>query len=489
MRWPLKYQIALPMAAVMLLGVAAASGLNALMAASGTRSRIEEQLRDVAAIISATNFPLTDGVLTQLRGLSGAHFVLVDETGKALASSGPELNLAPELPELTDGAADVGSDLALEDPIQVQGASYFHGRVASRPSTSGEARVVHMLYPVAEYEAAWQRAVLPSLAVLALALPASVLLAVATAARISRRTGRLQQQLRKIAGGNFHAAPLPGRDDELRDLAEGVNRMAAMLASSEEKVRKSERMQTLAQLGGAVAHQLRNSVTGCRMALDLHAEDCPLAAGDEALGVARRQLELMEEYVRRFLRLGKADAAARELEEVELRAVIDEVLPLVEPAARHARVSLAWKPPDSEAVVWADRMEVSQLLINLVLNGIEAAAGHPAAGLSGCQVAAGGNGSPPQVRIEIERADDARLRLSVSDTGPGPAAGLRDTLLEPFVSDKVDGVGLGLSVVRTIARQHGAQLSWHRDDGWTRFVVEFPSRSRTLEATSSQACV
>jgi signal transduction histidine kinase len=166
--------------------------------------------------------------------------------------------------------------------------------------------------------------------------------------------------------------------------------------------------------------------------------------------------------------------------------VIDEVLPLVEPAARHARVSLAWTPPESEAVVWADRMELCQLLINLVLNGIEAAAGHPAAGLSGCRVTTEGNGSPPQIRIEIERADESRLRLRVSDTGPGPAASVRDKLFEPFVSDKADGVGLGLSVVRTIARQHGAQLSWHRDDGWTRFVVEFPVVAGSLAGRSRE---
>jgi signal transduction histidine kinase len=463
MRWPLQYQIALPMAAVMLLGVATASGLNALVAARGTRSRIEEQLRDVAAIITGTNFPLNDSVLAKLHGLSGAHFIVVDAAGKSLVSSGPELNLAPDLP---DGAANVGNRLTLEDPIQVQGVNYFHGRVASRPSTSGEARVVHMLYPVAEYEAAWQRAVLPSLGVLAVALPVCVVLAVATAARASRRTGRLQQQLRRISSGEFHAEPLPARDDELRDLAEGVNRMAAMLASSEEKVRKSERMQTLAQLGGAVAHQLRNSVTGCRMALDLHAEDCPLTARDEAIRVARRQLELMEEYVRRFLHFGKVGETAGEFEEVELRAVIDEVLPLVAPAARHAGVKLTWDSQTSPAPIWADRMEVNQLLINLVLNGIEAAA-RPKEG----------NGSPPQVRIEIERAKHSRMRLRVSDTGPGPAASVRETLFEPFVSDKADGVGLGLSVVRTIARQHGAQLSWNRDHGWTRFVVEFPEKA------------
>jgi DNA-binding protein Fis len=64
-------------------------------------------------------------------------------------------------------------------------------------------------------------------------------------------------------------------------------------------------MRTLATLGGGVAHQLRNSVTGSNIALDLHAEECAAGRSCESLSVARRQLQLMEEYIRRFLQLGK----------------------------------------------------------------------------------------------------------------------------------------------------------------------------------------
>lgn len=475
MRWPLKYQIAIPMAAVMLLGVAAASGLNAYLAASGTRSRIEEQLRDAASIVAATNFPLTESVLAQLRGLSGAHFVSVDAAGNPIASSTPELLLAADLPNQRVRSSQ---DLSLQDPIRVHGESYFHGRVAvgypRRATGGGEGGVVHILYPVVEYEAAWQRAVFPSLAVVGVALPVAVLIAVATAARIIRRTARLQQQLGHIAEGDFAAAPVPTRNDELRDLAEGVNQMAAMLALSEEKVRKSERTQTLVQLGGGIAHQLRNSVTGCRMALDLHTEDCPLASSDESLRVARRQLELMAEYVRRFLQLGKADDGAGQFADVELGQVVNDVLPLVEPAAYHAGVRLSWTPPESAALVRADRTELSQLLINLVLNGIEAA-GRPAMG----------NGESPQVRISIERAAASQWQLCVGDSGPGPAEHVHERIFEAFVSEKADGVGLGLSVVRTIAQQHGAELSWNRDDGWTRFVVEFPEKTAVPKGESA----
>jgi signal transduction histidine kinase len=62
----------------------------------------------------------------------------------------------------------------------------------------------------------------------------------------------------------------------------------------------------------------------------------------------------------------------------------------------------------------------------------------------------------------------------VSDTGPGPAEDVQQTLFEPFVTEKPDGVGLGLSVAREVAEQHGGHIAWHRADGVTCFTVELP---------------
>lgn len=451
------------MASVMLVAIAAATGLNAVLAARGTRERIEARIEGAASIVTGANFPLTENVLRQLQGLSRAEFLLEDSHGEVTASSAAGLSLSG-IPQPQPPALARRPELVLEDPVQIGGEEYFHTRLPLRPRGGGFGnQTLHILYPVSEYRAAWQAAVLPSAGVLLVALPVVVVLATTTASRISRRTSRVKDQLHHIARGDFAPVPLPKRNDELRDLAEGVNQTAGMLASYEDQVRKGERMQTLAELGGAVAHQLRNSVTGCRMALDFHTQDCS-SRDDESLRVARRQLELMEEYVRRFLQLSKAERNTA-FADVDLNAVVEDVLPLVEPAARHAGVQLQWQPPPSPAMVRADRTELGQLLINLVLNGIEAAV-RPLPG----------KGSRSAVRIEVERGP-LHPRLLVSDTGPGPGPEVRDRLFEPFVSEKADGVGLGLSVVRTIAAQHGADLNWERADGWTQFRIEFPSES------------
>ena len=87
----------------------------------------------------------------------------------------------------------------------------------------------------------------------------------------------------------------------------------------------------------------------------------------------------------------------------------------------------------------------------------------------------------------IERTSDALVQLGVSDSGPGPGDKVRQRLFDPFVSEKVDGVGLGLSVVQSIARQHGAEVKWGRVDGWTHFRVGFPASAK-IEANGGTAC-
>src|SRR5690606_23348351 len=112
-------------------------------------------------------------------------------------------------------------------------------------------------------------------------------------------------------------------------------------------------MRTLALLGAGLAHEMRNAATGCRMAVDLHAAQCPLGPEEESLGVAKRQLELMENRLRRFLSLGK-QAPQLERAPVELGGLVASVLPLVEPTARHSGVELQWSPPPAPVELVAD---------------------------------------------------------------------------------------------------------------------------------------
>jgi len=480
MHWPLRYQIMLPMAAVMLLAVVFVEGVGALLAVRDTKQQIETQIREVARIAHEASFPLTAPVLRQMRALSGAELIVVDAAGRPLAASD---NLAARdkvdgielLPTASSPAAHSG--IAESQRVQLDDRSFFHTVVPLPARAGGEPARLHILFPEEEYERAWQREVYPPLAFIAVALPVVFVLSLVTAARIASRVEGLRDQVDNIAQGDFQPMELPERQDEIRALAAAVNRMAAKLSDYETEVRRTERMRTLAHLGGGIAHQLRNSATGCAIAVDMHAEECPLGEASETLAVAKRQLRLMEEYIQRFLQLGKPSEPG-ERQSIDLSALVENLLPLVEPSAKHARVTLEWQHDGKLATVIGNSERLAQTVINLLVNAIEAAG----------QAGTGDGASTARVRVDVASTSAGRILLRISDTGRGPAENVQQSLFEPFVTAKADGVGLGLSVAREIVEQHGGRIAWQRADGMTHFTVELPTEVAEASRVEVAGC-
>ncbi len=344
MRWSLRYQIMAPMAALIVVSIVGLSVVQAYLAAESATQQIRRRLRDVMATLTESNFPLTEGVLRQMKGLAGADFVLADGQGKVQV--GTRSMRATAL----DPKAIAG-DWSFASPIMLDGRAFLHATASVQRGAGGEA-VLHVLYPEDAYRDARRRALQPPLLIGALALLVVAGLGATIANRVTRPLRRLKDQVERVSQGTFAAMSVPDRHDEVRDLIVSINRMTTTLMEFEQRVRETERMRTLGQLGGGLAHQLRNAATGARMALDLHRRHCSLP-DDEGLDVAQRQLVLMERYLQRFLRLGRPQPAQRE--PLELRALVAELVPLVEPAAQHAAVELSVDLPPTPVWLSAER--------------------------------------------------------------------------------------------------------------------------------------
>ncbi len=456
MRWPIRNQIMWPLMAVALVSLAGVGAFNAQLATRRTRAQIESQLQGVVGVLDATNFPLTDAVLRQMRDLSRAEFALVDTQGAVRAAS------FAEPPPLTADAPPVKpSEVALGPTVNVAGRSYFHTAIELHglaPARSD--RVLHVFFPQAEYRRSWREAFIPPLVIGIDFVIAVAAVAHVVASRLSRGASRLGSEVLRMAHGDFAAAPLPKTDDEIRDLSIAINRTAEMLADYERQVRRTEQTRTAALLGASLAHEMRNAATGCLMALDLHAEGCPGANEEESLAVAKRQLRLMESQLQRLLQVGKASSAARR-STVDLRGLVENLLPLVQPAAHHADVQLDWLPPAQPLNIDGDKEQLSQVVLNLILNALEAAR-HD-------ESAAGDR----RVGVEL-RSAEGQVQFSVSDTGPGPNGEVTATLFDPFVTTKPEGAGLGLAVARQVVEAHAGTIDWRRAGGVTLFSVRLP---------------
>jgi signal transduction histidine kinase len=294
-----------------------------------------------------------------------------------------------------------------------------------------------------------------------LAIVATGLCGVWIAHRISLTANQISRHVRRIAQGDFRPFPVPLQQDELGDLVRDINTMAEQLKLYEAKIRRTEQEKILEQLGSGLAHEIRNAVTGARMALQIHAGECPLEEC-ESLAIATRQLQIMENQLQRYLQLSRTQETI-DPKSVDLTAMLEHLLPLMRPLAEHLLVVLAWDRPAEPIHAMANREALEQVILNLLQNGIEAAAAqsYPAS-------------AERQVQLSLQQTAASAVRITVTDSGAGPSPAVRDRLFEKFATDKLHGTGLGLSVSRDIVQQHDGTLTWKRDGDRTVFTVQLP---------------
>lgn len=312
-------------------------------------------------------------------------------------------------------------------------------------------------------ETAWRQArweaVWPPLAIGGVTLLVMLLLSAALAQRLSRRFQTIQQLFARLADGKFDHAPATAPRDEVYELTLSANQLSDQLATMRDQISRTERLRLLAQLASGLAHQLRNAVTGAKMAIQLHQRRCREQVNDESLSVALRQLAITEEQIKGLLTLGRRDEYCASGGRLE--TVLDEIEMLLQPICEHARVTLQCNRTAGDKEIQFENVNtIKAALLNLVLNGMEAA------------------GPDGVVSIDTETSGDC-LRIQVADNGPGPPAEVESTLFDPFVTTKPEGVGMGLALVQFAANQYGGRVTWRRDALRTIFTLELSVRSLT----------
>lgn len=454
MRWRIRSQLLLPLL-LLLVGVVGMSVWMAFAAVNLARQQIETRVRDVAKIVSAGKFPLAQQhVLVWVKQLSGADYLLVRQQGGRISTLEVEPDRLPPLEE-------VGEDwreLRLGPPLRAGENVYLCSSIRLlRGDNAGD--ILYILYPEKLWRDAFWQAIWPFLLMGGSVGAASVVLALSLGQGLSRRIVGLERQTRRIAGGDFRPVPLPQRNDEIRDLAQSINDMAARLAQFQETTQRSERLRLLGQVGGGLAHQLRNGLAGVRLAVQLYMSEGAELTDTSALDVALRQLKLLETNLKRFLDLGRDGEDRRE--RCSLPALVHEAVELLRPQCRHTGIDLRWQRPGEERLIVGDAAKLSQLILNVLGNAVEAA---------------GPGGVVEATIMEESRlvSQSSLVVLEVRDSGPGPNLEVADRLFEPFVTGKPDGVGLGLAVARQVAEWHGGCIHWIRQDGWTLFRIELP---------------
>ena len=453
-------QLVLPVVGLVLAAVLANVGFAAWLAARRSAEATRAAQQQVADALRASRVSLSSAVLDALHRLTGSHFLVWEESTHRIGlSTLPSETLEAGQGDAVAAALHAGSGT-------FGGQRYRMGMVRSegvRPET------VLVLTPERSFVVRTLETVWPVLAVAAGTLAVLVPLGLRTTGRLAARIAAVERHVARIAEGELGhtlvagpAAPAAG--DEISRLVEGVNHMSLQLEQLRGSLVAGERQRLLGQLAAGFAHELRNAVTGARLAIDLHRRRCRSTPDgtqpDESLTVAARQLDILEEEVRGLLALAKAPShSPQPPEPISVDRLLAEVRDLTSPRCDHAGVLMACELPTNLSII-GRHDSLRAALVNLVLNGIDAA----------------GRGGSVWLSAATARS---QVVLAVEDSGAGPDESVRESMHEPFVTSKPEGIGLGLAVAQAVAEEHGAELVWERTHGRTRFAISLTAQTLT----------
>jgi signal transduction histidine kinase len=442
----LRIRLVLPLLCVAVLAAVGVAVFSYWLGDRWATEQTATRYQGISKALAGASFPLNRQVVGLLANLTRTELITISSDGQWIESS-LDLGRDDTVTKLAAPPVDVSSP---QRSIVIGGRLYRFGvfaRSGIAAARDGADRVA-VLFDGDEIRASrWRAAGLP----LATGMSTILLLASVTlylAERLVARLARLQRDVNRIAEGNFDAEIQSIPEDEIGSLGRAVKEMSGQLKQTWATLHRQESEKLLHQLAGGLAHQLRNSITGARMAVELHSTNCP-SRDDDSLSVALSQLEQTEDHVRRLLLVA---AGKQDRDRVgSVKQCLADLGPSLNTTAKHLNVALSWQiSEDIQSQRVADTPSLAAAVSNLVINAMQAA---------------------ENVQVEVRMQQPTQIRIDVVDDGPGLPADIADKVFDPFVTSKPEGLGLGLPLVKRSAERLAGRVKWQREHDRTRFIL------------------
>lgn len=219
-------------------------------------------------------------------------------------------------------------------------------------------------------------------------------------------------------------------------------RLYSRVFRSEESLRKNDRLTTLGLLAAEIAHEIRNPLTVLKLLHGGLGADFP--EGDPRrtdLRVIAEKLDQLEQIVARVLNFGRAPSGLHT--RCDLKEIVEDTLVLVRLKLAQNKIQLAFTPPERTLVVEAQKGQIQQVLLNLLINAMQAM---PDGGAIALTLSPGLKGSTP---VAV---------LVLADTGSGVPEKIRGRIFDSFLSGRPDGTGLGLAIAQRVLLSHHGEI-------------------------------
>jgi signal transduction histidine kinase len=228
----------------------------------------------------------------------------------------------------------------------------------------------------------------------------------------------------------------------------------------ERRLTRQERLAALGHLAAGVAHEVRNPLNAIGMGIQrLEGEFAPTHAAEEfhtLCRIIRGEVARLNTIVQEFLTLARTPTLQRA--SVAVAPLLQEVTSLLEAEAQARAVRLITQVPESLPLLFLDRQQIQQALLNLLLNALQA--------------------TPPGGAVQVTAAAGAaEVRITIADQGSGIAPEMLERIFDPYFTTKPEGTGLGLPIALRIIQAHDGTLDVRSILGQgTTVDVHLPSR-------------
>jgi signal transduction histidine kinase len=262
-----------------------------------------------------------------------------------------------------------------------------------------------------------------------------------------------------VAGGT----EIEELDRHVHVLINRINAAMADLEKNRKLLARAEKLASLGKVAASVAHEIRNPLTAIKMLIYSMHED--LAKDHEKrkdLAVILKEIDRLERFVQNFLQFARPPDPV--LAPIDIDETVHETLTLLAPRLQQNGVEVREVYHSNHQTITADADQLKQVVMNLILNAVESMPG-------------GGRLTAETLWIQpaAENEGKAWAQIRISDTGSGIPHELLDSIFDPFVSGRKNGVGLGLSVAYQIVNRHqGWMEAANNPGGGATFTVSLP---------------
>ncbi len=252
----------------------------------------------------------------------------------------------------------------------------------------------------------------------------------------------------------------------------------------EKQKSQAQRLASLGEIAAGIAHEIKNPL----VSIKTFAELLPDKYNDYEFrnnfaGVVSQEITRINDLVAELLNFVKE--ADLSIEAVELAALLDELVLLLSPQIEKQNITIHKQFPGQSLTIEADRDLLKQALLNVCVNAVHAMpdGGLLTIGLVPTTAALQRGGKNKEGILHRNENTDAesRVLIYIEDTGTGIPESFQDKVFDPFVTNKAEGIGIGLSISHKVVTAHGGQIKFSSsEDKGTRFEITLPQKCNRL---------